>query len=232
MTRLFSSFALIALFAGQPVTAEQRAVVVELYTSQGCSSCPPADAMFKELSNRDDVIAIALHVDYWDYIGWKDAFGNPAHSARQRAYAHAGRRNTIYTPEIIVNGQTDIVGAKPMALSKAIAEHKVQKRQASLTVARSGGNLRIAVAADTVLKGPFDIHVLGLTPTATTQITRGENRGKTIDYSNIAHSWAIVGEWDGTSAMSLDVAAPKDDPAVVLIQHAGAGPIIAAARVD
>ncbi len=232
MNRLVRSFAVMAICAALPVSAEQRPVVVELYTSQGCSSCPPADEMLQELLRRTDVITIALHVDYWDYIGWKDEFGNPAHSERQRAYADAGRRNTVYTPEMIVNGQTDIVGAKPMALAEAIAEHKTRPRQAALTVARNGNRLHIAVQAEAALKGPFDVHVLGLTQSATTHITRGENRGKTIEYSNIAHGWKVVGQWDGQSPLDLDVGAPSDDPAVVLIQQAGAGAIIAAARVD
>ena len=94
--------AFLGLTAGValPVAAEQRPVVVELYTSQGCSSCPPADVMFNELAERDDVIVIALHVDYWDYIGWKDEFGDPAHADRQRAYANTAGRRSIYTPEM------------------------------------------------------------------------------------------------------------------------------------
>ena len=104
--RFFSS-AVLAVSVGfsSAAMAQQQPVVVELYTSQGCSSCPPADAMFAELKDRKDVIAIALHVDYWDYIGWKDEFGHPAHADRQRAYAAKAGRRSIYTPEMVVHGQ-------------------------------------------------------------------------------------------------------------------------------
>ena len=92
-----------------PAIAQDQPVVVELFTSQGCSSCPPADALLHELAARDDVVALAMHVDYWDYIGWKDVFGNPAHSARQRAYAKAGNRRMVYTPQMIVNGENRLL---------------------------------------------------------------------------------------------------------------------------
>ncbi|MEH6740666.1 MAG: DUF1223 domain-containing protein [Sulfitobacter sp.] len=215
-----------------PVAAEQRAVVVELYTSQGCSSCPPADVIFNELAERDDVIAIALHVDYWDYIGWKDEFGDPAHADRQRAYANTAGRRSIYTPEMVVNGQTDIVGAKPMKLFNAIAEHKETPVAMTLDVARDGKMLSVK---GTVPRGkvvPMEIHVLEVTPVHISKISRGENRGKTIKYSNIAHNWRIAGTWDGKSPLEMSVDTITDDPVVVLVQEAGAGPIIAAARVN
>lgn len=218
--------------AGLPAAAEQRPVVVELYTSQGCSSCPPADAILGELAGRDDVIAIALHVDYWDYIGWKDEFGHPAHAVRQRAYASKAGRRSIYTPEMVVNGQTDIVGAKPMALSKAIAEHKEKAARMTLDAVRDGKTLNISGTVPRSGAIPMEIHVLEVTPVHTSKITRGENRGKTYEYSNIAHNWRVAGTWDGQSPLEMSVAIITDDPVVVLIQEAGAGPIVAAARVD
>ncbi len=236
MTRVSNilTAAFLGLTAGfaMPVAAEQRPVVVELYTSQGCSSCPPADAVFDELTERDDVIAIALHVDYWDYIGWKDEFGHPGHADRQRAYANKAGRRSIYTPEMVVNGQTDIVGTKPMKLFDAIAKHKEVPAAMTLDAVRDGN--RISVKG-TVPRGgavPMEIHVLDLRPVQTSKITRGENRGKTIKYSNIAHDWRVAGTWDGKSPLEMSVKAISDDPVVVLVQEAGAGPIVAAARID
>ena len=220
-----------ATFAA-PALAEQRPVVVELYTSQGCSSCPPADAMFGELKDRDDVIAIALHVDYWDYIGWQDEFGQPAHAERQRAYAAKAGRRTVYTPEMVVNGQTDIVGAKPMVLSKAIAEHKAEPARMALSASREGNTLRVEGNILAGAQTPMDIHVLRLIPSHTSDITRGENRGKTYEYNNIAHSWNVAGTWDGQGTLELSLGLSGDDPVVVLVQEAGAGPIVAAARID
>ena len=115
MNKTVFAFVAFLLSLAIPATAQENPVVVELFTSQGCSSCPPADALMHDLAAREDVIPLALHVDYWDYIGWKDPFGNPAHADRQRAYAAAGNRRTIYTPEMVVGGVTDIVGTQPMA---------------------------------------------------------------------------------------------------------------------
>lgn len=226
--------AVLSLSAGfaAPLAAEQRPVVVELYTSQGCSSCPPADAMLSELNGRDDVILIALHVDYWDYIGWKDEFGDPVHAKRQRAYASKAGRRSIYTPEMIVNGKTDVVGAKPMALADAILEHKNAAPRMILDAERSDGTLRMTGSVPINGAVPMEVHVLQVTPMQSTKITKGENRGKTIEYSNIAHDWRVVGTWDGQSPLDLSVDVTGDDPVVVLVQEAGAGVIVAAAQID
>jgi hypothetical protein len=231
MKRLF--FALLAVglgFASQTV-AQNNPVVVELFTSQGCSSCPPADAMLHELAARDDVIALALHVDYWDYIGWKDPFGNPAHAERQRAYAAAGNRRSVYTPEILVNGSTDIVGAKPMKLAKAISEHAAKPSAVVLDLRRQGGALQITGRSAAPLDGPLTVHMLRYIPDKETQIKRGENAGKTFVYANIVENWAVLGDWDGQSPLSMTAPIEGDQPVVVILQQQNAGPIMAAARL-
>ena len=212
--------------------AEQRPVVVELFTSQGCSSCPPADAIFSTLADHDDVIAIALHVDYWDYIGWKDEFGHPAHADRQRGYAAQAGRRSVYTPEMIVNGETDIVGTKPMLLSEAIAAHKETGARMALNAQREGGSLRITGTVPTGVVGPMEVHVLRVTPAHTTKITRGENKSKTFTYTNIAHDWRVIGTWDGQRPLDLSVEISGEEPVVVLVQQAGPGAIVAAAKLD
>ncbi len=231
MKHLLSAAFAAAMSFAAPLVAQDNPVVVELYTSQGCSSCPPADLILHELADREDVIALALHVDYWDYIGWKDPFGNPVHAERQRAYARAGQRRTIYTPEMIVNGQTDIVGAKPMKLSEAIAANAQMAPKANVTLTRNGGNLEIAAEALTDLGGPATVHMLRYTPRATTEIQRGENRGRTLEYANIVEDWTVLGEWDGQSPLEMTAAVTGDKPIVVIVQSAVAGPILAAARL-
>ena len=228
-----AAFALIAasLSFATPTVAQNNPVVVELYTSQGCSSCPPADAILHELADREDVIALALHVDYWDYIGWKDPFGNPDHAVRQRAYATAGQRRTIYTPEMVVNGQTDIVGAKAMALAGAIMEHAKETPKVKLELKRSGDNLSIAAEKLQSVKSPMTVHMMRYTPRQVTKIKRGENAGKTIEYANVVEDWQVLGAWDGNSPLALQVAVSGENPAVVIIQSAKTGPILAAARV-
>ena len=114
------ALAATGLFSVAEGRADDMPVVVELFTSQGCSSCPPADALLHELSKRDDVIPLALHVDYWDYIGWKDSFAQPAFTARQRGYAQASGRRAIYTPQMIIGGQFDVVGNRPMDVAAII----------------------------------------------------------------------------------------------------------------
>lgn len=232
MTRFSALTAALLIGLGLPLAAEQRPVVVELYTSQGCSSCPPADAILAELSGRDDVIPIAMHVDYWDYIGWQDEFGDPAHAKRQRAYASVAGRRSIYTPEMIVNGVTDIVGAKPMALSDAIAQHKAAAARMTLDAARNGDTLTISGSVPTGAVIPMEVHVLRVIPKHESVITRGENRGSTYEYTNIAHDWQVAGTWDGRSPLDMQMTVSGDSATVVLVQEAGAGKIISAARID
>ncbi|MEM6940778.1 MAG: DUF1223 domain-containing protein [Pseudomonadota bacterium] len=231
MRLLRHALALVAFVFASPLAAQTSPVVVELYTSQGCSSCPPADALMHELAARDDVLALALHVDYWDYIGWKDPFADPAHAARQRAYATAGERRMIYTPEMVVGGVTDIVGTKPMALSKAIAEHASQPAAVGLDLRRDGNVLHIDAQALTAATEEMTVHLMRYMPKQTTQIKRGENRGKTLDYANIVQGWTVLGSWDGRTPLSLTRAIEGDDPVVVLIQNGDVGRIVAAARV-
>ena len=230
MTRILRMTAAFALLFAAPLMAQDRPVVVELFTSQGCSSCPPADEMLSKLEGRDDVIAIALHVDYWDYIGWKDKFGHADHVKRQRAYATAAGRRTIYTPEMVVQGQTDIVGAKPMALSKAIAEHARDPKLVDLAVTRQGDTLSIAASAGRTQD--MDVHMLRILPEQDVKITRGENRGRTITYTHVAQGLKTLAQWDGRSDLSVETTVKGDDATVVIIQTAGSGPILAAARID
>ena len=139
--------ALLAATSLAPVLAHAQAspVVLELYTSQGCSSCPPADALFADLARRDDVIALALHVDYWDYLGWRDAFARPRHTARQKAYAKAARSRTIFTPEMIVQGEDRLKGHAAAAIPRTSrpAARAPARRSPS---PREGEAIRIDVA--------------------------------------------------------------------------------------
>jgi len=231
MIRIIPSLFALGLLCATPVSAQDRPVVVELFTSQGCSSCPAADKILAELAQRDDVIALALHVDYWDYIGWKDRFGDPDHAARQRAYAIASGRKSVYTPEMIVNGLTDVVGAKPMAVSKAISEHKNGPAMVKLDLARNGDTLEIDASVLAGAKGPFTVHMLRYTPEATTEIKRGENAGKTFEYHNIAQNWTVLGEWDAKAPLDMSTPLPGDLPVVIIVQQSVAGPIVAAARI-
>ena len=231
MTRITSFIAALIFSTATPLLAQNSPVVVELFTSQGCSSCPAADAMLHELAPREDVIALALHVDYWDYIGWKDPFADPGHAERQRAYAALAGRRSIYTPEMLVNGDTDIFGAKPMALSKAILDHGRKPATIDLAVSRDGDSLRINATALKDGQGPMTVYMLRYTPERTTEIKRGENAGKTLSYANVTEGWQVVGNWDGKAPLTMTAPIYGDKPVVVILQHQRIGPIIAAARL-
>ena len=231
MTRITSFLAALIFSTATPLLAQNSPVVVELFTSQGCSSCPAADAMLHELAPREDVIALALHVDYWDYIGWKDPFADPGHAERQRAYAALAGRRSVYTPEMLVNGVTDIVGAKPMAMSKAILNHGRQPATIDLVLSREGESLRINATALKRGQGPMTVYMLRYTPERTTEIKRGENAGRTLSYANVTEGWQDIGVWDGEAPLAITSPIKGDKPVVVILQHQRIGPIIAAARL-
>ncbi|OYX44389.1 MAG: DUF1223 domain-containing protein [Rhodobacterales bacterium 32-67-9] len=206
-------------------------VVVELYTSQGCSSCPPADKILNGLAKRDDVIALALHVDYWDYIGWKDSFADPAFSKRQRAYARFAGARTVYTPQMIVGGMDHIIGIRPAEVDALIRRFAARPAPVTLSLGRSGGTVRVKASASAPLPRGSVVQVVRYKPTETVSIERGENAGKTIDYANIVTDWRQAADWDGTSDLLLDLKAPGGDPVVIIIQEPGPGPILAAAAL-
>lgn len=226
--RVFTACWLVA----SPALAENTPVVVELFTSQGCSSCPPADEFMQVLAQRDDVIALSVHVDYWDYIGWKDEFADPKHAKRQRAYATLGGRRSVYTPEMIVNGASDVMGAKPMAVATAIEAHKSQARAVSMTLTRAGSAVSIEAAALQDGLGPMTVQMVRYQPKRIAKITRGENAGKTIPYVNVAQDWQIIASWDGLAPLNIDAEAPGAHPVVILIQADTHGPILAAAKAE
>ena len=224
--------ALILLAA--PLQAQQdQPVVVELFTSQGCSSCPAADEMLAELAEREDIIALALHVDYWDYIGWKDPFGDPDHAERQRGYAAVGGRRSVYTPELIVQGQTDIVGAKPMKLMDAVEKHAEATPRVALAISRSGDAVQIEAEPLAAASELMHVHMLRYSPMERTKVTRGENAGNLMEHSNVVQDWQVLADWDGSAPLSLSAKAEGDLPVVVIIQRqekGGPGAILAAAR--
>lgn len=224
--------AVLSLLLTVPAAADGP-VVVELFTSQGCSSCPPADAIMHDLAKRDDVIGLALHVDYWDYIGWKDEYADPFHTTRQRIYARRGGRDMVYTPQMVVNGQQDIVGARREQLERVIDGHLSAPPLAQVSATRTGDTVSVQVAPVDLPSGAvYDVRVVQYTPLRHASIRRGELAGRELDYANVVDAWHAGGQWDGAGPQVFQVSGVSELPAVVLLQQAGHGPIIAAARVD
>lgn len=217
---------------GSLAQAGEHPVVVELYTSQGCSSCPPADAYFgKELVGRDDIIALALHVDYWDYIGWKDDFANPAYTKRQRGYAQAAQKRSIYTPQMVIGGVEHVVGNRPADVRKNLAKHSAAVSKIDLDVTRNGDRLTIKLDSESNQRDPMVVQLVRYSKKETRDIRRGENAGRTLDYHNIVTHWETVGDWNARRAKTLTANVPGDAPVVVIVQRKGFGPIVAAAEL-
>lgn len=227
MRTLLAILSFIGMLQAAQAMAQNGPVVVELYTSQGCSSCPPADEMLAELATRDGVIALALHVDYWDYIGWKDSFGRPEHTARQHAYARAANATTVYTPQMIIGGVDHVIGSRPMQVMDTVQAHSRQAYQFDLSLTRNGNAVLIRSAPGE--SGDYVVQLVRYTPQETVAIGRGENAGRSITYANIVRSWDVVARWDGRTELAVETPASGADPVVVIVQQATHGPIMGAA---
>ena len=229
--KLMFASAMMAAGLGQPAQAAEPVAVVELFTSQGCSSCPPADALLGELAKRDDVIALSLHVDYWDYIGWKDSFASKEMTARQRSYARSLRASGVYTPQAVVGGAAHAVGSDRAALTALLAQ---AKRAASLPLAleRDGPNaiLDLPAAAKPVAATVWLVEYDARHEVA---IARGENAGQKLAYHNVVRRLDKLGQWHGEARrLTLPAATPGRSGAVVLVQAGDTGPILGAIRID
>lgn len=226
-----ATVALVLSLSVSPARAADPLVVVELYTSQGCSSCPPADKLLGELTSRKDVLPLALHVDYWDYIGWKDNFADPAHTKRQRAYARVAGSRSIYTPQMIIGGTDHVIGYKPMSVADAIQANKVAS-PVEIGMIRSGDTLMVTAEATGRVANDLVVQLVRYHPRQSVKIDRGENAGRTIRYHNIVTDLSSLGTWDGRKPFSASVKVPSDGQYAVIIQRRGPGPIVAAARMN
>jgi len=229
MRNLFAILSFIGLLQSTFAAAQEGPVVIELYTSQGCSACPPADAILQDLAKRDDVIALALHVDYWDYIGWKDIFASPAFTARQQAYARAANATTVYTPQMIVNGVDRMIGSRPMQVMDSLQNHGRTGLLFDVRLTRRGS--RVMINAASGQGGDYVVQLVRYTPEETVAIQRGENAGRNLSYANIVTSWDVIGQWDGQSELALEADAAGDSPVVVIVQQSTSGPIVGAAQL-
>lgn len=213
-------------------TMSEPVLVIELYTSQGCSSCPPADEFLAALAADPRVVPLALHVDYWDYIGWKDHFAQPEFTKRQKEYARAIGSRTIYTPQMIVGGQDRVEGHRPAEVTTLIDVHLRQGKSVALEMRRDGAVLEIRAKALRPFDEPVRVQLVRYRPSETVDIRHGENAGRTVTYHNIVTVWQSLGEWSGAEPLSITAEAPGPDPAVVILQSPGPSAILAAARID
>jgi len=232
----------IAAFAGQVSSASAETIrlrpkaVVELFTSQGCAQCPPADALLSSLADKGDVIALAYHVDYWDYVGWEDTFGSEAFSDRQRDYAKSWGSSRIFTPQMVVNGTKGVVGSRRHDVHGAVDHASLPL---AVELVREGDMLKIAIPAD----GQYTSAVVWLVTymnRAKISIDKGENAGKAMVYTQVVTAKQALGMWEGATGASLKLPLPEmlaegSTGLAILVQqeHDGLpGPILGAAAFE
>ena len=196
------SAALLAMIAGGPASAGQaRSVsgVVELFTSQGCNSCPPADQVLADLAEEGEVIALGYHVDYWDYLGWKDTLGSAEYTKRQYGYARSFAERSVYTPQAVINGRLHLNGSDRGSIEANISRMSSsgQGLPVKISVEETNDSLFISAGEGDPTLGDAHLVLIYFDQTKDVEIKRGENRGKTITYANIVTGIQTAGMWHG-----------------------------------
>ena len=237
--RLCAAAVVSAALVPVAASAEPVTAVIELFTSQGCSSCPPADQLLGELAERPGVLALSMPVDYWDYLGWKDTFADHAYTERQRGYATARGDGQVYTPQVVVNGLEHAVGSRASEIDKAVATSWSAVRNQAVAVSSrvEGDTVVIDVGASPagVKAKPATVWVVHVLRHGEVAIKRGENSGLKVVYTNVVRKLTPVGAWTG-QALSIKLAkaelmATKSDGCAVLLQADGQGPMLGAAPI-
>ena len=197
LSRLSRTLGVCAIFtAVTPALADPRAVV-ELFTSQGCSSCPPADKILGELTHDKSIIALSFPIDYWDYLGWKDTLADSRFSARQKAYSHMRGNRGVYTPQAVVNGTTDVLGSDRNGIENAAnrTQNVGGVMSVPVTMTQGSGQIKVSVAEGSGKSG--EIWICAVSKQVPITISRGENRGQQITYHNVVRNVLKVGDWNG-----------------------------------
>ncbi|GLK64038.1 DUF1223 domain-containing protein [Paracoccus kondratievae] len=225
----------------------QPPVVVELFTSQGCSSCPPADELLADLAEREDVLTLSWHVDYWDYLGWADEFARPEFTLRQQAYAHQSGERAIYTPQIVVGGTDTLIALRPAELVGLVQTQMAWPTPVMVSSSQGKEGYRIELTPRSAIKDRVAIILVRYAPQRRVAIRAGENRGKVVNYRNVVLAAERIAEWDGRAPLRLTVRQdgqnstdfPDDTRHAILAQELGrgdarmaSGPILAAIRLD
>jgi len=188
--------------------ADKPRAVIELFTSQGCSSCPPADALFRELAEREDVVALAYHIDYWDYLGWKDALASSENTNRQQAYAEVFG-GSVYTPQLVIDGSRHIVGSERDKVEAAVSKASGQKgHSVGVNISSTPSTVLISIDKSETVSGDVNVVLIYFQPVRVVEIERGQNAGRQMDYRNIVTSYQTVGIWHG-DAMRIEI--PKNE---------------------
>ena len=214
------------LTAGHSALAAGPRAVIELFTSQGCSSCPPADRLIAEMAQDPTVIPLSLPIDYWDYLGWKDTLALAGHASRQKAYSRVRGDHDVYTPQAVINGAVQALGSDRTAIEHAITQSRSNAGTLSLplTLSIADGRLTVAAPAARNEGAQAEVWLCPLARSVEVAIGRGENSGQTFTYHNVVRRWVKLGDWNGQAATwSIPVANFKSDgvDAVAVVLQSG-----------
>ena len=231
---LFAAAIANGAWAGQTAHAD-RPIVVELFTSQGCSDCPAADRLVSELAKRKGVIALSLPITYWDMLGWKDTFATEANTQRQKSYARAMNRSGIYTPQMIIDGRLDVVGNQRDHVLAALSARAAEPAGETIPIliGTASGRVEISIpAAKTKPRTLATIWVMRTLAHGSVNVEQGENRNHLLTYTNVVRDLKRAGEWNG-EAMKIDLpmnlAKTRQDGIAVILQASDFGPVLGAA---
>jgi hypothetical protein len=244
LTRLAAATALAALLLDAAMAGEIKKPggVVELFTSQGCSSCPPADAIFEELAKKGDIVALAYHIDYWDYLGWRDTLGSKDNTARQYDYAKSFGARAVYTPQAVINGRTHVNGSSRPEITGTLSKFAKSGKGLSvdIKVMRAGDTIVIDAGEGATDDEKGQVVLVYFDPARPVAIERGENSGRTVTYWNAVTNIQTAGMWHGAAARYEFPASEIDKKGTggcaVLLQSTAEnglpGPILGAALVE
>jgi hypothetical protein len=232
--RFAAAISMLALLA-TPSRAADSKVVVELFTSQGCSSCPAADKLLGEFAQNSKYLALSFPVDYWDYLGWRDTLAKPANSKRQRGYSERGSHE-VYTPQVVVNGVTQVVGSDRRAIENAALKAENGKT-VPVTLVKNGSSIEVDVGTGD--NAPATVWLLAVSQAKPVAIGRGENHGRTVTYHNVVRNCRKIADWNGSAVKRTvelkDIGSDDADMVAVLVQPGSMenpGPVRGAASLS
>ena len=227
-------FVFAASMVALPAQADQPPVVVELFTSQGCIACPPADVVLNELAEDDNILALSWAVDYWDYLGWKDTFGSAKNTVRQENYNREFGQKGVYTPQMIINGRHQVIGSRKEDVLALVERARAEKNLARVTLSGDRTHLEVLIAGEAP-KGQAVVRVIWYKSEEIVYIRNGDNRGKSLRYSNVVRGSIIMGRWDGNKvSLPIDlgpIIASGADCVAIIVQNGEFGPILGAAKL-
>ena len=231
-----AAFGSLLFLSGAQAGSVKQPVLVELYTSQGCTSCPPADRILGEILKRDDVVALSFSIDYWDYIGWRDTLARRENTMRQQAYERTLPSHRVYTPQMVIDGVKDVVGNRRKDVVDAVEQrvNETQGKKLPIALSRNGDEVQVRIGTLPGVRQSATVWIAHTLSARTVNIGAGENSGRTVTYHNVVRGFAAVGKWSG-EAVTLELPAQgvqgeTTDGVAVWVQ-AGTGPVLGAAQL-